>query len=137
MRGAVDEPVIRGRKQQRRAQERVATVGVNIDVRTRGSIGDGGIDSSSGDSVSSVSSVSVAAEALIAHAVRPTWKHDCKRERRAGTLGGIVGFGEGATGELFLVEIGGRVVQVVPEPASVVMMLAGAALLLGWRARSR
>jgi glucose/arabinose dehydrogenase len=55
----------------------------------------------------------------------------------AGTLGGIVGFGEGATGELFLVEIGGRVVQVVPEPASVAMMLAGAALLLGWRARSR
>jgi len=55
----------------------------------------------------------------------------------AGTLGGIVGFAEGATGELFLVEIGGRVVQVVPEPASVVMMLAGAALLLGWRARSR
>ena len=55
----------------------------------------------------------------------------------AGTLGGIVGFGEGATGDLFLVEIGGRVVQVVPEPASVVMMLAGAALLLGWRARSR
>ncbi|MCA3242037.1 MAG: PQQ-dependent sugar dehydrogenase [Rubrivivax sp.] len=55
----------------------------------------------------------------------------------AGTLGGIVGFGEGATGELFIVEIGGRVVQVVPEPASVAMMLAGTALLLGWRARSR
>jgi glucose/arabinose dehydrogenase len=55
----------------------------------------------------------------------------------AGALGGIVGFGEGATGELFIVEIGGRVVQVVPEPASVAMMLAGAALLLGWRARSR
>ena len=48
-----------------------------------------------------------------------------------------VGFGEGATGELFIVEIGGRVVQVVPEPASVVLMLAGAAVLLGWRARSR
>ena len=55
----------------------------------------------------------------------------------AGTLGGIVGFGEGATGELFIVEIGGRVVQVVPEPASVVLMLAGAAVLLGWRGRSR
>jgi glucose/arabinose dehydrogenase len=55
----------------------------------------------------------------------------------AGALGGIVGFGEGATGELFIVEIGGRVVQVVPEPASVVLMLAGAAVLLGWRARSR
>jgi hypothetical protein len=38
---------------------------------------------------------------------------------------------------LFIVEIGGRVVQVVPEPASVVLMLAGAAVLLGWRARSR
>jgi len=55
----------------------------------------------------------------------------------AGALGGIVGFGEGATGELFIVEIGGRVVQVVPEPASVVLMLAGAAVLLGWRGRSR
>jgi glucose/arabinose dehydrogenase len=55
----------------------------------------------------------------------------------AGALGGIVGFGEGATGELFIVEIGGRVVQVVSEPASVVLMLAGAAVLLGWRARSR
>ena len=55
----------------------------------------------------------------------------------AGTLGGIVGFGEGATGELFIVEIGGRVVQVVPEPASVALMLAGAMLLTGWRLRSR
>lgn len=55
----------------------------------------------------------------------------------AGTLGGIVGFGEGATGELFIVEIGGRVVQVVPEPASVALMLAGAMLLIGWRLRSR
>jgi glucose/arabinose dehydrogenase len=55
----------------------------------------------------------------------------------AGTLGGIVAFGEGAAGELYLVEIGGRVVQVVPEPASVAMMLAGAMLLLGWRLRSR
>lgn len=51
----------------------------------------------------------------------------------AGTLGNIVAFGEGATGELFIVEIGGRVVQVVPEPASVLMMLAGAALLLSLR----
>jgi glucose/arabinose dehydrogenase len=53
----------------------------------------------------------------------------------AGTLGGIVGFGEGAAGELFIVEIGGRVVQVVPEPASVAMMLAGAMLLLALRRR--
>ena len=30
----------------------------------------------------------LAAEALVALAVRPTWKHDCKRERRAGALGG-------------------------------------------------
>jgi glucose/arabinose dehydrogenase len=51
----------------------------------------------------------------------------------AGPLGGIVGFGEGAGGELYLVEIGGRVVQVVPEPATVLMMLAGAAMLLGFR----
>ena len=88
--------MIRGSKQHRRAQKRVANViavGVRI-VRIRGSIGDGGIDSS-GDGgiggvggVGSVSSMSVAAEALVALAVRPTWKHDCKRERRAGALGG-------------------------------------------------
>lgn len=54
----------------------------------------------------------------------------------AGTLGGIVGFGEGAAGELYIVEISGRVVQVVPEPASVLMMLAGAAVLLGVRRRA-
>jgi glucose/arabinose dehydrogenase len=54
----------------------------------------------------------------------------------AGTLGGIVGFGEGAAGELFIVEIGGRVVQVVPEPASVAMMLAGAMLLVALRRRA-
>ncbi len=53
----------------------------------------------------------------------------------AGALGGIVGFGEGAAGELYIVEIGGRVVQVVPEPASVAMMLAGAGLLLALRRR--
>ena len=54
----------------------------------------------------------------------------------AGTLSNIVAFGEGPGGELYLVEIGGRVVQVVPEPATVLTMLAGAALLLALRRRS-
>lgn len=53
----------------------------------------------------------------------------------AGTLSNIVAFGEGAGGELYIVEIGGRVVQVVPEPATVLMMLAGAALILALRRR--
>lgn len=55
----------------------------------------------------------------------------------AGTISSVVGFGEGAAGELYLVEIGGRVVQVVPEPASVAMMLAGAMLLLALRRQAR
>lgn len=54
----------------------------------------------------------------------------------AGVLSDIVGFGEGPSGELYVVELGGRVVQVVPEPASVAMMLAGVALLLGLRRRT-
>jgi hypothetical protein len=54
----------------------------------------------------------------------------------AGTLRDIVGFGEGPSGELYVVELGGRVVQVVPEPASVAMMLAGVALLLALRRRA-
>ncbi len=53
-----------------------------------------------------------------------------------GALGSIVAFGEGAAGELYIVDLGGRVMQVVPEPASVAMMLAGVALLLGLRRRA-
>ncbi len=53
----------------------------------------------------------------------------------AGPLGGVVAFGEGAGGELYIVEIGGRIVQVVPEPATVLTMLMGAAFLLALRRR--
>jgi glucose/arabinose dehydrogenase len=53
-----------------------------------------------------------------------------------GPLGNIVAFGEGASGELFIVDLNGRVMQVVPEPASVAMMLAGVALLLALRRRA-
>lgn len=52
-----------------------------------------------------------------------------------GPLGSIVAFGEGASGELFIVDLNGRVMQVVPEPASVAMMLAGVALLMALRRR--
>ncbi len=54
----------------------------------------------------------------------------------AGVVRNVVAFGEGAAGELYLVDIGGRVVQVVPEPATVLTMLAGAALLLSLRRRA-
>ena len=51
-----------------------------------------------------------------------------------GMLGSISSFGEGPAGELYIVDFGGRVVQVVPEPASVVLMALG---LVGLVALSR
>lgn len=56
----------------------------------------------------------------------------------AGALSQIASFGEGASGELFIVDYrAGKVVQVVPEPATVLMLAAGL-LLVGWhRRRSR
>jgi len=53
-----------------------------------------------------------------------------------GGLGNIVAFGEGAAGEFYIVDLNGRVMQVVPEPASVAMMLAGVAMLLALRRRT-
>jgi glucose/arabinose dehydrogenase len=53
----------------------------------------------------------------------------------AGPLNNIVAFGEGANGELYIVDIGGMVVQVVPEPASALLMLGGVGLLLLLRRR--
>jgi len=53
-----------------------------------------------------------------------------------GALGNISSFGEGASGELYIVDYGGKVVQIVPEPASAVLWLAGA-ILLPWLTRLR
>ena len=55
----------------------------------------------------------------------------------AGALGNISSFGSGASGELYIVDYGGKVVQVVPEPATAAMLLGGLALLLGWRRQQR
>ena len=56
---------------------------------------------------------------------------------RGGALGNIASFGEGARGELFIVDFGGKVVQVtaVPEPSSAWLLLAGGAALSVWRPR--
>jgi glucose/arabinose dehydrogenase len=55
----------------------------------------------------------------------------------AGALGNIASFGEGAGGELYIVDYGGKVVQVLPEPASVLMRLSGAVARLAWRRRAQ
>ncbi len=53
-----------------------------------------------------------------------------------GPLSNIASFGEGADGALFIVDYDGKVVQVVPEPGSAVLILAGLGLLLGrWHRR--
>jgi glucose/arabinose dehydrogenase len=52
----------------------------------------------------------------------------------AGAIGNVASFGEGANGQLYIVDYGGKVVQVVPEPGTWAMMLAGA-LVVGWRLR--
>ena len=50
-----------------------------------------------------------------------------------GVLGSISSFGSGAGGELYVVDYGGKVVQVVPEPGQAALLLGGLALLAGWR----
>ena len=54
-----------------------------------------------------------------------------------GVLGNIASFGEGARGQLFIVDYGGKVVQVtvVPEAPSAWLLLAGGAVLTAWRRR--
>jgi glucose/arabinose dehydrogenase len=49
----------------------------------------------------------------------------------AGPLGNIASFGEGADGALYIVDYAGKVVQVVPEPATAALLLAGVALMCG------
>lgn len=44
-----------------------------------------------------------------------------------GALGSISSFGEGADGELFIVDYGGRVVQVVPQPGTVALTVLSTA----------
>ena len=53
----------------------------------------------------------------------------------AGALSSIASFGEGANGEIFIIDFAGKVVQVVPEPASALLMLTGALALVALRRR--
>lgn len=48
---------------------------------------------------------------------------------QGGAIGNISSFGQGASGEFYIVDYAGKVVQVVPEPATALLMLVGAALL--------
>jgi len=52
-----------------------------------------------------------------------------------GVLGNISSFGSGPGGELYIVDFGGKVVQVVPEPATAALLLAGLGVLVAWRRR--
>jgi glucose/arabinose dehydrogenase len=57
---------------------------------------------------------------------------------QGGTLGHISSFGEGAAGELYIVDYGGKVVRVVPEPhTALLMLLGGGALVCAVRRRRR
>ncbi len=50
---------------------------------------------------------------------------------QGGAIGQVSSFGQGPNGELYVVDFGsGKIVQVVPEPASVVMMAMGLAVVL-------
>ncbi len=55
----------------------------------------------------------------------------------AGPLGSFASFGEGANGELYIVDLGGRVIQVVPEPSTALMLLAGGLAVFSLSRRRR
>lgn len=55
----------------------------------------------------------------------------------AGSFDSISSFGEGANGELYIIDFGGRLIQVVPEPGTFMLMIAGAAVLLSVATRRR
>lgn len=56
---------------------------------------------------------------------------------QGGAIGQVSSFGQGPNGELYVVDFGGgKVVAVVPEPATMLMMAVGSALL-AWRLRPR
>ena len=48
-----------------------------------------------------------------------------------GTIDLIVGFGEDSEGNLYIVDLGGEIFQVVPEPGALLQQIAGALALLG------
>ena len=54
-----------------------------------------------------------------------------------GAIDNIAGFGEDAAGHLYMTSLNGSVVLLVPEPATVLMWLAGLAGLGAWRRRVR
>ena len=55
----------------------------------------------------------------------------------AGALGNTSSFGRGPAGELYVVDCGGKLVHLVPEPATAAMLPGGLALRLGWRRQQR
>ncbi|MBC7942057.1 MAG: PQQ-dependent sugar dehydrogenase, partial [Chitinophagaceae bacterium] len=48
----------------------------------------------------------------------------------AGPIGSVSSFGEGAGGELYIVDFGGKLVQVVPEPGTLALWLAGLGVMV-------
>jgi hypothetical protein len=53
------------------------------------------------------------------------------------SIGNISSFGEDAAGRLYIVDYGGEVFRLVPEPSTLAMLIAGGLLFPAWRARRR
>jgi glucose/arabinose dehydrogenase len=54
-----------------------------------------------------------------------------------GLIGNVASFGEGPNGELLIVDFGGKVVMVVPEPGTLALWLAGLGVVAGVARRTR